>query len=94
MSLDDNLFVDNEASAIPAPVDAKENPAASPAPATPDLGIPAHPSVPDKLSHDVKSVLVYLDQLLSALPEDKIEEFAASEYYDTYKKLFEELGIL
>ncbi|MBU0955592.1 MAG: hypothetical protein KKI09_09210 [Spirochaetes bacterium] len=60
----------------------------------PELGIPANPAVPDKLSHDIKSVLLYLDQLLSALPEEKIEEFASSEYYDTYKKLFDELGIL
>lgn len=48
----------------------------------------------DKLKSDVKSVLLYLDQLLASLPEEKIEEFAASEYYDTYKKLFDELGLL
>lgn len=82
---------------------AAEKPAAKPSTApieaktpelVPNLGIPAQPAVPDKLTHDIKSVLVYLDQLLSALPEEKIEEFASSEYYDTYKKLFEELGIL
>jgi pilus assembly protein FimV len=39
-------------------------------------------------------VLVYLDQLLASLPEEKIEEFASSEYYDTYRKLFDELGLL
>ncbi|HOX91767.1 MAG TPA: hypothetical protein PLC54_02515, partial [Spirochaetales bacterium] len=50
--------------------------------------------VPDKLKHDVKSVLLYLDQLLASLPEEKIEEFASSQYYDTYKKLFDELGLL
>lgn len=50
--------------------------------------------VPDKLKQDVKSVLLYLDQLLASLPEEKIEEFASSEYYDTYKKLFEDLGLL
>lgn len=52
------------------------------------------PPVPDKLKHDVKSVLLYLDQLLASLPEEKIEEFASSQYYDTYKKLFDELGLL
>lgn len=51
-------------------------------------------SVPDKLKHDVKSVLLYLDQLLASLPEEKIEEFASSEYYDTYKRLFDDLGLL
>jgi hypothetical protein len=35
-----------------------------------------------------------MDQLLESLPEDKIEEFAKSEYYETYKKLFEELGLV
>jgi len=50
--------------------------------------------VPDKLKRDVKSVLVYLDQLLASLPEEKIEEFASSEYYDTYKRLFDDLGLL
>ncbi len=58
------------------------------------VALPNPDEVPDKLKHDIKSVLLYLDQLLSALPEEKIEEFAASEYYDTYKNLFEELGIL
>jgi hypothetical protein len=57
---------------------------------TPDTG----EAVPDKLKQDVKSVLLYLDQLLASLPEEKIEEFASSEYYDTYKKLFEDLGLL
>jgi len=38
--------------------------------------------------------LSYLDKLLDSLPEDKIEEFANSEYFDTYKKLFEELGLV
>jgi len=50
--------------------------------------------VPDKLKHDIKSVLLYLDQLLASLPEEKIEEFASSEYYDTYKRLFDDLGLL
>ena len=34
-----------------------------------------------------------MDQLLESLPEEKIEEFAKSEYFDTYKRLFDELGI-
>jgi hypothetical protein len=35
-----------------------------------------------------------MDQLLESLPDDKIEEFARSEYFDTYKKLFKELGLV
>ena len=34
-----------------------------------------------------------MDQLLESLPEEKIEEFARSEHFEVYKKLFEELGI-
>jgi hypothetical protein len=45
------------------------------------------------LKEQVKTVLSYMDKLLENLPEEKISEFARSEYFDTYKKLFEELGI-
>lgn len=48
----------------------------------------------DRLKSEIRSVLSYLDKLLDSLPEDKIEEFANSEYFDTYKKLFEELGLV
>ena len=34
-----------------------------------------------------------MDQLLENLPEEKIAEFAQSEQFDTYKKLFKELGL-
>ena len=49
--------------------------------------------IPRQLKQELKTVLSYMDQLLEALPDEKIEEFARSEYYDTYKKLFKELGI-
>ncbi|MDR1177526.1 MAG: hypothetical protein LBK64_01725 [Spirochaetaceae bacterium] len=49
--------------------------------------------LPPNLRVELKTVLSYMDQLLESLPEDKIEEFAKSEYYETYKKLFEELGL-
>ena len=49
--------------------------------------------LPDDLKNDVKSVLLYMDQLLENLPEDKIMEFAKSEQFTTYKKLFSELGL-
>lgn len=50
-------------------------------------------SVPENLKGDIKSVLSYMDQLLESLPEDKIEEFAKSEHFQVYKKLFDELGL-
>jgi hypothetical protein len=50
--------------------------------------------IPDNLKQELKVVLSYMDQLLEALPDEKIEEFAQSAYFDTYKKLFEELGLI
>jgi hypothetical protein len=69
-----------------------------------DLAIPAEPEtpqenadsgvdVPPAIRGELKNVLAYMDKLLESLPEEKIEEFAQSEYYETYTKLFEELGI-
>ncbi|MDR1302556.1 MAG: hypothetical protein LBK43_08840 [Treponema sp.] len=45
------------------------------------------------LKQEIKNVLLFMDQLLESLPEDKVGEFAESDYFDTYKKLFNELGI-
>jgi hypothetical protein len=45
------------------------------------------------LKQEIKTVLAYMDKLLEALPEEKIEEFARSEHFETYKRLFEELGL-
>jgi hypothetical protein len=56
--------------------------------------MPAQPNIPDNLKEELKVVLSYMDQLLESLPEEKIEEFARSEYYNSYKKLFEELGLV
>ena len=47
----------------------------------------------DDLKKDIKSVLLYMDQLLENLPEEKIVEFAKSDEFTTYKKLFSELGL-
>ncbi|MDD7014416.1 MAG: hypothetical protein PUI24_05495 [Spirochaetales bacterium] len=49
--------------------------------------------ISSELKDEIKSVLSYMDQLLESLPEEKIEEFAKSEYFETYKKLFKDLGI-
>lgn len=50
-------------------------------------------SIPKNLREEVISVLSYMDQLLENLPEEKITEFAKSEHFATYKKLFDELGL-
>ncbi|MCQ2240606.1 hypothetical protein [Treponema sp.] len=49
--------------------------------------------IPASMKEEIKSVLSYMDQLLENLPEDKIAEFAQSEQFETYKKLFTELGL-
>ncbi|MDR1390491.1 MAG: hypothetical protein LBJ31_11015 [Treponema sp.] len=80
----------------------KESPDLGVPPATEDLppavdALPAGEAengIPGNLKQELKTVLSYMDQLLESLPEDKIEEFAKSEYFDTYKKLFEELGLV
>jgi AAA ATPase containing von Willebrand factor type A (vWA) domain len=69
-------------------------PAPSPAVAAPAPVAQAKGNDEDRLKSEIKSVLSYLDKLLDSLPEDKIEEFAHSKYFDTYKKLFEELGLV
>jgi hypothetical protein len=76
----------------PAAVQTPEEPKTSAAPAAPSAG--SRENKDDRLRGEIKSVLSYLDKLLESLPEDKIEEFARSEYFDTYKKLFEELGLV
>lgn len=49
--------------------------------------------LPSNIKKDIKSVLAYMDQLLESLPEEKIKEFAESEYFEMYHRLFNELGI-
>ncbi|GHV14378.1 hypothetical protein FACS189491_10620 [Spirochaetia bacterium] len=64
-----------------------------------DAGVPDEvphdtADIPDPFKRELKKVLSYMDQLLESLPENKIEEFAKSEYFDTYKKVFKELGLI
>ena len=46
-----------------------------------------------QVREDVRSVLAYLDQLLDALPPEKVREFAQSEHFATYKRLFREFDL-
>jgi hypothetical protein len=64
-----------------------EEPAGSPSSSDSAAGIP------DNLKDEIRNVLGYMDKLLEALPDEKIQEFANSDYFVMYKKLFEDLGI-
>ncbi|MDR1247857.1 MAG: hypothetical protein LBK63_01005 [Treponema sp.] len=64
-----------------------------PAAANAGASVAVTEEVPPAIRMELKDVLVYMDKLLESLPEEKINEFAHSEHYNTYKKLFEELGI-
>jgi hypothetical protein len=46
-------------------------------------------SLPPETIEDLKRLLAYLDRLLESLPEDTIDSFAKSEYFELYRKVFE-----
>lgn len=76
------------------PPTAEEGAPEEPAPAAAQPGRRSSiADLPEDLKQEMRSVLSYMDQLLEALPDDKIEEFAQSEHFEVYKHLFEELGI-
>ncbi len=88
MSLDEP-FIDEpviEESPGPAATDAEEPESVAP---LPDDATP----IPENLKGELRSVLNYMDKLLESLPEEKIQEFAASEHFKVYRRLFEELGL-
>jgi hypothetical protein len=58
-----------------------------------ETSAPKTETIPSEMKEEIKSVLSYMDQLLENLPEDKIAEFAQSAQFETYKKLFTELGL-
>ncbi len=49
--------------------------------------------LPDEKQDDMKMLLKYLDGLFEKLPEGVIKKFADSEYFDTYVKVLNEMGI-
>ncbi len=65
--------------------------AASIAPSAPK---PIGQTMPEGTAEDLKKLLGYLDRLLESLPEDKIDEFARSEYFELYRKTFEFFGLV
>jgi len=50
--------------------------------------------LPENTFEDLKRLLNYLDSLLEALPEEKIDEFARSEYFELYRRVFEFFGLV
>lgn len=45
--------------------------------------------VPSRTFEEIVRLFGYLDKLLESLPEEKIDEFARSEYFDVYRRIFE-----
>jgi hypothetical protein len=93
-SMDDDL----EAFADDLAIDDAGLPAALPGaislPETAEADAGGDIDIPANFKSELKSVLSYMDRLLESLPENKIEEFAKSEYFDSYKKIFKELGLV
>jgi hypothetical protein len=79
--------------AASAPVAAAQPTPTPQAPEAQDAGKKAF-QIPTELKSELRNILSYMDQLLESLPENKIEEFAKSDYFDSYKKLFKELGLV
>jgi len=45
------------------------------------------------LLNDITTILKFMDTLLGDLPDEKIKEFAQSEYFPLYKEVFEKLNL-
>lgn len=81
----ENIEVEETPAPVPEEVSSEES---APAAATESSS-----DIPAEMKEEIKAVLSYMDQLLENLPEEKIAEFAQSEQFETYKKLFAELGL-
>lgn len=91
------------AAAAPAPAPealaVMVEPAKPAAPAVMHTSTPASGSAPEAPpcpvpANELAALLRYLDRLLESLPEEKIEEFARSEYFDLYRSVFDKLGLV
>jgi pilus assembly protein FimV len=74
-------------------LEAEEVPAAEMAPVGGPAAKEGAAAIPEDLKDEIRTVLKYMDHLLEALPDEKIQEFAKSDYFVMYKKLFEDLGL-
>jgi hypothetical protein len=75
---------------LPEEISLEEEP---PAKVTPAPRPSSSGAIPENLRDEIKIILKYMDQLLESLPEDKIQEFAHSEHFEVYRRLFEELEL-
>ena len=82
-----------EAEEEKAPVPQPAHPASKPMPTEADRAEAEPGDDGDRLKAEIKSVLSYLDKLLDSLPEDKIEEFANSEYLRHLQKALRGTGL-
>ena len=91
--LEEELEPEDEEEAETAPAESEPTPTQTAAgTAASSTGSEAG-ELPENLKQEIRSVLSYMDQLLESLPEEKIQEFARSEHFEVYKRLFEELGL-
>ncbi|MDR2509840.1 MAG: hypothetical protein LBC77_04255 [Spirochaetaceae bacterium] len=65
-----------------------------PPPEEEKTSVPPQEGMAEKFKNEIRTVLAYMDQLLESLPEEKIEEFARSDKFDIYKKVFKELDLV
>ncbi|NBB90855.1 MAG: hypothetical protein GVY23_06570 [Spirochaetes bacterium] len=91
LDLEEELESEDEEEAEPAAAESPPTQTAT-GKATASAGSEAG-ELPENLKQEIRSVLSYMDQLLESLPEEKIQEFARSEHFEVYKRLFEELGL-
>jgi hypothetical protein len=100
--LDDEKPVEFDKAAEPNPLEPSDAalpetsplPEAEPGTDSADEESPVLKGVPREFKQELRSVLSYMDILLESLPEEKIEEFARSEHFESYKRLFKELGLV
>ena len=89
----DDFFTADSVAAETSPAEVAFTDAEEPAAKADSASASKASGLPANLTEEIKSVLLYMDQLLEDLPEEKIVEFARSEQFATYKKLFAELGL-
>ena len=89
----DDFFTTDSVAAETSPAEVAFTDAEEPAAKADSASASKASGLPANLTEEIKSVLLYMDQLLEDLPEEKIVEFARSEQFATYKKLFADLGL-
>lgn len=89
----DDFFTADSVAAETSPAEVAFTDAEEPAAKADSASASKASGLPANLTEEIKSVLLYMDQLLEDLPEEKIVEFARSEQFATYKKLFADLGL-